>query len=122
MRIAIWIGLFLLALAAAPPPAEAHAFLEQATPRVGSTVGTPPGEHRLRFSEAVELRFCKVQLAKQGGETVETGPLSADAKDERVLVATIPKPLAPGVYKVTWRVVSRDTHVTSGDFTFEVSP
>lgn len=121
MRNALWIGL-VLALAAGPLPAEAHAFLEQATPRVGSTVGTSPGELRLRFSEAVELRFCRVQLARQGGETVETGPLRTDGSDERMLIAAIPEPLAPGVYKVTWRVVSRDTHVTSGDFTFEVSP
>jgi len=30
--------------------------------------------------------------------------------------------LAPGTYKVTWRVLSVDAHVTEGDFTFDVAP
>jgi len=30
--------------------------------------------------------------------------------------------LKPGKYKVVWRVTSVDTHVTHGDFTFDVSP
>ena len=32
------------------------------------------------------------------------------------------KPLAPGQYKVSWHVVSVDTHHTHGDFTFIVAP
>ena len=31
-------------------------------------------------------------------------------------------PLAPGTYRVVWRVLSVDTHVTEGDFTFTVVP
>jgi hypothetical protein len=31
------------------------------------------------------------------------------------------KPLGPGTYRVKWRVLSVDTHVTEGDFTFRVS-
>ena len=31
------------------------------------------------------------------------------------------KPLAPGTYRVKWRVLSVDTHVTEGDFIFRVS-
>jgi methionine-rich copper-binding protein CopC len=30
--------------------------------------------------------------------------------------------LAPGIYKVVWRVVSVDSHVTDGDFKFTVAP
>ena len=32
------------------------------------------------------------------------------------------KPLAAGTYKVVWRVVSVDTHVTNGDFRFTMAP
>jgi methionine-rich copper-binding protein CopC len=32
------------------------------------------------------------------------------------------KPLTQGVYTVTWRAVSVDTHVTTGDFKFTVAP
>jgi len=31
-------------------------------------------------------------------------------------------PLAPGRYRVKWHVLSVDTHVTEGDFTFTVAP
>jgi len=30
--------------------------------------------------------------------------------------------LPPGAYRVTWRVLSVDAHVTEGDFTFDVAP
>jgi methionine-rich copper-binding protein CopC len=31
-------------------------------------------------------------------------------------------PLAPGRYRVAWRAVSVDTHVTAGDYAFDVGP
>jgi methionine-rich copper-binding protein CopC len=31
------------------------------------------------------------------------------------------KPIEPGTYRVKWRVLSVDTHVTEGDFTFRVA-
>jgi len=37
-----------------------------------------------------------------------------------VMRVSLPK-LDPGRYKVTWRALSVDTHVTEGDFTFEVA-
>jgi methionine-rich copper-binding protein CopC len=30
--------------------------------------------------------------------------------------------LPPGTYRVVWRVLSIDSHGTTGDFTFEVAP
>jgi methionine-rich copper-binding protein CopC len=38
-----------------------------------------------------------------------------------VIQVSVPK-LAAGRYRVAWRAVSVDTHVTEGDFTFEVKP
>jgi hypothetical protein len=31
-------------------------------------------------------------------------------------------PLTPGTYRVSWRVVSVDTHPTEGNFTFTIKP
>jgi methionine-rich copper-binding protein CopC len=31
-------------------------------------------------------------------------------------------PLAAGTYKVLWRVLSVDGHLTEGEFTFQVAP
>jgi methionine-rich copper-binding protein CopC len=41
---------------------------------------------------------------------------------ERQLLRVSLETLAPGQYRVEWRVVSVDTHVTQGDFAFRVVP
>lgn len=114
--------LFLLAVSwlAYTSPAKAHAFLEQAAPKVGSTVDVSPTELRLRFSEAVEPAFSRITLATKDGGAIALGLVAVDSGDDRILVAVIPAPLPPGVYKVSWRAVSRDTHTTTGDFAFQV--
>jgi methionine-rich copper-binding protein CopC len=109
-------------LLAHAPQAGAHAFLEHASPPVGGTVSTPPTEISLQFSEAVEPAFSHVKLATKAGDAVELGPVSLDPNDSARLIAVVRSTLAPGVYKVSWRVVSVDTHSTEGDYAFEVKP
>ncbi len=38
----------------------------------------------------------------------------------KLLRVSLPN-LAPGTYRVMWRVLSVDTHVSEGDFTFDVA-
>jgi copper resistance protein C len=122
MRTVVLSWLALCVLLAHAPRAGAHAFLEQANPPVGGTASTPPKEIRLRFSEAIEPAFSHIKLATKAGDAVEIGPVSLDPNDSTQLVAAVSSALAPGVYKVSWRVVSVDTHSTAGDYTFEVKP
>jgi len=110
-----------LAFALAASAAHAHAQLEKATPAVGSTVASP-SEIRLKFSEGVEPRFSTVALSSEGGTAAPLGPPSVDPADNSVLIAKVAKMLAPGVYTVTWRAVSVDTHKTQGSFDFTVKP
>jgi hypothetical protein len=42
-----------------------------------------------------------------------------DEKDQAVLRVSL-QPLAPGRYRVEWRVTSVDTHSSKGDYTFRV--
>ncbi len=109
-------GLLLAAL-----PALAHALLERASPAVGSTIKSAPAEITLRFTEKVEPAFSTVVVSGQGGERVDAGDPHVDPSDPMVLRVSL-KPLGPGSYKVVWRVVSVDTHVTEGDFKFTVAP
>jgi copper resistance protein C len=114
----------LLAVAAllfGTPPAWAHAFLERAAPAVGSTVHAAPSELTLRFSEAIEPAFSTVQVTGSGGERVDAGSAKVDPREPAILHVALTK-LAPGIYKVVWRVVSVDSHVTDGDFKFTVAP
>ena len=100
--------------------AWSHAFLERAEPRVGSTVKAAPSQVRVWFSEALEPAFSTIEVVNQAGERVDRGPARVDAASPAMLRIPL-KPLAPGAYRVKWRVLSVDTHVTEGDFTFRVS-
>jgi methionine-rich copper-binding protein CopC len=98
-----------------------HAFLNQAVPPVDGTVTTSLKEIRLTFSEGVEPRFSGIELATSDGRAIATGPAIRDLGDDKQLVLPVP-PLAPGRYKVSWHVVSVDTHRTEGAYSFAVAP
>jgi methionine-rich copper-binding protein CopC len=102
--------------------AFAHARLQKAVPAVGATVSVSPNEIRLKFSEGVEPRFSAIALTTPEGVAEPMGKPSVDPGDDSVLIATIAQALKPGVYKVTWRAVSVDTHKTQGSFNFTVTP
>jgi methionine-rich copper-binding protein CopC len=111
-----------LAFVAAASAALAHAQLQKAEPAVGGTVTASPKEIRLKFSEGVEPRFSTIALADDKGAAEPLGKPSLDPADNSVLVASVSQALKPGVYKVTWRAVSVDTHKTQGAFSFTVAP
>ena len=115
------ILMILTLLFAGASIAEAHAFLERADPRVGSTVRTSPNQVRLWFTEQLEPAFSSVQVVSESGQRVDKGDPQVDPaapKQLRISLSTLP----PGTYKVIWRVLSVDTHVTEGNFTFRVAP
>lgn len=98
---------------------EAHAFLQQADPGVGGTVQASPSEVKIRFTEKIEPAFSKIQVFDASGKEVDKGDVHLDRSDSALLVVSLPK-LGTGTYKVVWRVVSIDTHVTDGNFSFHV--
>jgi methionine-rich copper-binding protein CopC len=100
--------------------ADAHAFLERASPPVGSTVPASPAELALTFTEAVEPRFSSVAVLDPRGGRIDTGQ-PRTAGNGRQLIVSLPK-LAPGTYTVNWHVTSVDTHKTEGRFQFTVAP
>jgi methionine-rich copper-binding protein CopC len=102
--------------------AMAHATLDRALPRVGSSVQVAPERVELWFSEALEPAFSTVKVVDSGGRQVDRGDPSVDERDRAHLSVSMPSLLAGGRYRVVWRAVSRDAHVTSGDFVFEVAP
>ena len=115
------MGLLLAVLLWGVAGAEAHAFLDRADPRVGSTVKNPPAQVRLWFTQSLEPAFSAAQVLNEAGQRVDKADGQVDSSDPTLLRVSLP-PLAPGTYKVIWRVLSVDTHVTEGDFTFRVAP
>ena len=98
--------------------AAAHAFLDHAAPRVGETVHGAPAEVRLRFTEELEPAFSTLRVVDKDGKQVDRKDKAVDSRVMRVSVPQLP----PGTYRVQWRALSVDTHVTEGDFTFTVAP
>ena len=104
----------------AAPACFAHAFLDRASPAVGSAVTGSPASLALTYTEPVEPLFSSVQVTDAGGERMDAGkPVPQD--DGRVLQVPLKK-LPPGVYTVEWHVTSVDTHKTQGRFSFTVKP
>lgn len=101
--------------------ARAHAFLDHAAPAVGSAIRESPARARLWFTEELEAAFSTVRVVDRDGRQVDKQDKQLDAADHKLLQVSLP-PLAPGKYRVVWRALSVDTHVTEGDFTFEVLP
>ncbi len=117
-----------LALACAPafmcgfvPVADAHAFLDHALPAVGSAVRASPPQLKIWFTQRLEPAFSQVQVQDLSGKRVDKGDSQVDSTNATLMTVSLPR-LIPGTYRVTWRALSVDTHVTEGDFTFEVAP
>ena len=111
----------VLAAALLPLVAAAHAFLDHASPRVGSTVHGAPGEVRVWFTEELEPAFSTLRVLDKDGKQVDRRDKKIDPRERMQMSVSLP-PLAPGTYRVQWRALSVDTHVTEGDFTFVVAP
>ena len=102
-------------------PAGAHAYLARAQPASGSVVRESPREVTLWFTQRIEPAFSEVRVLDTAGKPVAAGPARFDAADGKALRAALPR-LAPGTYRVKWRILSIDTHVSEGEFTFDVAP
>jgi copper resistance protein C len=115
-RIILTLGVIVLAGSAR---LEAHAFLKRAEPAVGSTAKTSPNEVRIWFTENIEPAFSTIQVFDASGKEVDKRDVHLDRSNHALLHISLP-PLGAGTYKVVWRVVSVDTHVTNGNFTFRI--
>jgi copper resistance protein C len=115
MRKFIAAAMFLL-LPGGMTVAHAHAFLDHAEPRVGSTVPTAPRELTMTFTQELEASFSSAEVRDERGARVDQGRPQISGTVMRVGL----KPLPAGSYKVHWKALSVDTHTTQGDFSFRV--
>lgn len=112
--------LVALALASVAQLAGAHAFLDHASPRVGSEVHGSPNEVKVWFTQELEPAFSTLRVVDKDGRQVDRADKRFDPSDRSIMRISLP-PLQPGTYRVLWRVLSVDTHVSEGDFEFVVA-
>ena len=110
-----FIGLVVAGLVLGTAAAHAHAYLDHANPRVGSSVRTSPGEVTLWFSQNLEPSFSSATVSNSSGARVDQG-----ARVAGPVIHVRVRSLPPGTYRVNWRVLSVDTHTTEGNFSFRV--
>ena len=112
----------VLGLIAAAVTVEAHALLVRAEPRVGSKVNKSPKEVRVSFSEAVRAGVSTIKIFDASGKQMDKRDTHSDPANRNVLCVSLIPALPIGSYKVVWRVTSMDTHVTDGNFHFQIVP
>ena len=114
MRKFNFVVLFLVGVGFATT-LQAHAMLDHASPPVGGTVGSSPGQVTLYFTQQLEPKFSGAEVRNASGARVDKGK-SISGNVMRIGVGAMPA----GGYTVTWHVLSVDTHTTQGSFNFHV--
>jgi len=114
--------LAIAALLVVAPGVGAHAFVDHAAPAVGSTVREAPREIVIWFTQELEPSLSSIKLHDAKGNAIAAAADSAVDPSNRTMLRLPVPPLSPGKYRVVWRVLSIDSHVTEGDFTFDVAP
>lgn len=96
--------------------ALAHAVLVRSDPAAGSVRQRPPASVRLWFSEPVLAAGAAVTATAPDGYRADRGSIRING----ALVELDLDAQAPGSYRVSWQVLSRDTHAERGRFEFAV--
>lgn len=101
--------------------AHAHAALQQSTPAADAVVASPD-KIDLVFNETLLPRASRLTLLMvHGSSTMPIGNFTTEiVNNGKTLRARLPKPLAPGVYRVEYRAVGGDNHPMTGSFSFTV--
>src|SRR5262245_43950876 len=109
-------GRWLLALAAAwTGGAAGHAGLAASIPADGAALPAPPSSVELRFTEPVSP--LSVRLITGSASPIE---LSAPQGKSDVMTLSLPAALREGLYVVSFRVISMDSHPIGGSIVFAV--
>ncbi len=111
----------LILVAFGPAVAVAHGVLGRTEPRAGVSVKVPPPQVRLWFTGALEPAYSRVEVLDASGKRMDLGDGGLDPSNRTLLRVSVPA-LGPGTYRVVWRVLSVDSHVTEGQFSFRVEP
>jgi methionine-rich copper-binding protein CopC len=118
-RMIVAATVFAGAITLVAPAARAHAFLDHASPAVGSSLPAAPAAVTMWFTQQLEPAFTTATVSDKSGNRVDAGPARVDATDPTELRVPL-KPLPPGTYTVSWHALSVDTHTTTGHFSFTI--
>lgn len=126
MRKTVVVVVALVALVAAlGATAFGHAHLSRSAPANNAELSAIPQAICLWFTEPIEKALSSIEVKDAQGNRVDDldkWRASEEAKGVGESIAIPLKPIGPGEYTVTWRVLSIDTHSSRGEFRFTVLP
>lgn len=108
-----------VALLAATAPAWAHAALVRANPPARSQIRVAPVRAQLWFSERLEPTYSTMSVWRDQTQ-IDRRDARVTPEDARSLTVAL-APLSPGTYVVKYRVLSVDSHVVDGSYSFTVT-
>ncbi len=118
-RLAAVVVLVGLMIGLDAVPAFAHAVLISTDPAAGTTLTKSPKTVTLRFGENVEASLGAIRVFNQKAQRLDVSAPFHPGGQGSAVSATLPS-LGSGLYVLTWRVISADSHPVHGAFTFQV--
>jgi copper transport protein len=104
-----------------PRPAAGHASMVRSDPPANVLLETAPQNVRLQYDEDVAPGLSLISILDRSNFVVLQGGVVAD-QDRKVLELPTAQ-LRPGIYTVSWKVLSAvDGHITRGAFAFTFLP
>lgn len=112
------------ALVLTPAPAGAHSALIASSPKSAAILTIAPKQITLTFNENLltlpDKDPSRIQLFDAQRKVVRVGPVKVIG--EKLQVRILAKTFSPGRYRTTYRAVSADGHVITGNFSFTYKP
>ena len=116
-----WFLLILIAVTGTPLVAEAHALLVSSSPKDKAVLKAAPKQVVLRFDARIEKALAAVTL-RLGREAIELPKPAHGYTGGKADELIIPMPaLKPGSYRLEYRVMASDGHLTPGLIRFKIS-
>lgn len=101
--------------------AQAHAFLDHADPKVGSTIQDSPSVIKIWFTMVIQGALSNIEVFDVKGREVDRKDAKVDPADKSLMAVSVPT-LPAGAYKVVWHAVCLCCgHHTTGSFIFKVT-
>lgn len=117
-RVSSSFALSILITALATTPLWAHAVLMDSTPKMNAIMKGPDLPIKLKFNVRVDGKRSRLQLTNPDGSTTTLEAPKQTAPDTLESRAT---GLKPGDYKLVWRALASDGHMSKGEVDFTVN-
>lgn len=110
------LPLLLLGFVLFPNASLAHTGLVSSEPKESTVTASPVTEIKLKFNTTIE-KVSKIELENSAGEPVE---LKETKYGTDTMTGLLAAPLPNDTYNVNWRIIGKDGHKVTGNYSFQV--